>query len=66
MLENTTCPLMNEDATNGDFEYAVWQLIADLVEGRRSNSEMLYRWDQARGSDWMTATKKRPAVLTTT
>lgn len=47
----------------GDFEKAVRQLIADLVEGNKSNSDILYRWDTTRGDDWVIATRKNPQNL---
>ena len=50
---------------NGDFELAIRQLISDLVGGERTNSEMIYRWDQARGEDWVVTTRTTRTVAPT-
>lgn len=46
------------DGVTGDVEYAINQLLADLKSGDVSCWKMLYRWDEARGNDWFTQTRK--------
>lgn len=48
----------NGEPVTGCFHTAISQLLADLVDGRLSNYEILSRWDSARGTDWVTETKK--------
>lgn len=43
---------------NGNFDYAIRQLIKRLVEGKSEPNisgfceEVLYEWDKNRGNDW--------------
>ena len=43
---------MSKENNNGNFEYALERLLADLVKGELSNASMLSRFDYARGNDW--------------
>ena len=51
--------MSEEKEVKGCFIMAIQQLIGDLVEGDLNYSDMLYRWDQARGTDWVTETKRQ-------
>ncbi len=46
------------DGVTGDIDVAIQTLIGDLEEGTKSYEEILYRWDNNRGNDWYTQTRK--------
>ena len=50
-----------KEKINGDFAQALDILISRLVRAKGSSKlahELLYDWDQRRGNDWFTSTKK--------
>lgn len=44
---------------SGNFEKALSQLITNLKAGNKSTTQMLYQWDDMRGTDWFTSTKTK-------
>jgi len=42
----------------GDFKKALHQLILDVKESKLDCFEILSRWDNIRGNDWFTLTRK--------
>ena len=56
-IEECTKKNSEIEVITGNFENALSSLIMDIQENRRSNSELLYRWDRARGNDWFTSTR---------
>ncbi len=47
-----------EHGVVGNFESALSGMIINLIEGKKSYSDILYEWDDTRKGDWYTETKK--------
>ena len=56
-LEEYTKRNSEIEVITGNFENALNSLIMNIQENKLSSSELLYRWDRARGIDWFTSTR---------